>query len=130
MFDKYAASAVGVKIGIAYFRRLDFQKAPIERASQFFSKKIKGNNLSEIEQKTLEDYLFWYVIDLTIKSSLLVKFHTGQQAMNNFMNFENVMFNPVDCSNLCRLSPETKFVFFHILIMSSRSPYQSITLMQ
>jgi len=30
------------------------------------------------------------------------------------MNLENVMFNPSDCANLCRLSPDTKFIFYHI----------------
>jgi predicted TIM-barrel fold metal-dependent hydrolase len=62
----------------------------------------------------LQDFLFWYVVDLATKNKLHVKFHTGHQAMNNFMNFENVMLNPADCASLCRLSPETKFVFFHI----------------
>ncbi|MBN2174981.1 MAG: amidohydrolase family protein, partial [Bacteroidales bacterium] len=51
---------------------------------------------------------------LANKSNLPIKFHTGFQAMNNFMNLENVMFNPIDCANLCRLSPDTKFIFFHI----------------
>ena len=113
-FDKYADSAVGVKIGIAYFRRLDFNKTAVETANPLFSKKIEGKKLSETEEKTLQDYLFWYVVDLATKNNLPVKFHTGFQAMNNFMNLENVMFNPADCATLCRLSPDTKFIFFHI----------------
>jgi uncharacterized protein len=113
-FKKYADNAVGVKIGIAYFRRLNFDKTTIEIANQLFSKKIGDKKLSEIEEKKLQDYLFWYIVDLATKNRLPVKFHTGHQAMNNFMNFENVMFNPVDCATLCRLSPETKFIFFHI----------------
>lgn len=113
-FDKYADNAVGVKIGIAYFRRLDFNKTTIEIANPLFSKRVEGKKLSETEEKTLQDYLFWYVVDLATKNRLPVKFHTGHQAMNNFMNLENVMFNPVDCANICRLSPDTKFIFFHI----------------
>ncbi|MBT3206990.1 MAG: amidohydrolase family protein [Bacteroidetes bacterium] len=113
-FDKYADNAVGVKVGIAYFRRLDFNKTTIELANPLFSKKIEGKKLSETEEKTLQDYLFWYVIDLATKNCLPVKFHTGHQAMNNFMNLENIMFNPSDCANLCRLSPATKFIFYHI----------------
>ncbi|MCO5257355.1 MAG: amidohydrolase family protein [Lentimicrobium sp.] len=113
-FDKYADNAVGVKIGIAYFRRLDFNKTTIEIANPLFSKKVKGEKLSKTEEKTLQDYLFWYVVDLATKNRLPIKFHTGHQAMNNFMNLENVMFNPADCANLCRLSPDTKFIFFHI----------------
>lgn len=113
-FDKYAENAVGVKIGIAYFRRLNFDKTTIEFANQLFSKKIEEKKLTEVEEKSLQDYLFWYVVDLATQNSLPVKFHTGHQAMNNFMNLENVMFNPTDCANICRLSPETKFIFFHI----------------
>ena len=41
-FDKYADNAVGVKVGIAYFRRLDFNKTTIELANPLFSKKIEG----------------------------------------------------------------------------------------
>jgi hypothetical protein len=113
-FDKYAGKAVGVKIGIAYFRRLDFNKTTIEIANPLFLKKVEGKKLSETEEKTLQDFLFWYVVDLATKNRLPVKFHTGHQAMNNFMNLENVMYNPVDCASLCRLSPDTKFIFFHI----------------
>ncbi len=113
-FDKYADKAVGVKIGIAYFRRLDFNKTTIEIANPLFSKKVQGEKLSETEEKTLQDYLFWYVVDLATKNRLPVKLHTGHQAMNNFMNLENVMYNPVDCATLCRLSPDTNFIFFHI----------------
>ncbi len=113
-FDKYVDNAVGVKIGIAYFRRLNFTKTTVEIVTPLFSKKVEGKKLSETEEKTLQDFLFWYVVDLATKNRLPVKFHTGHQAMNNFMNLENIMFNPVDCANLCRLSPDTKFVFFHI----------------
>ena len=113
-FDNYSEKAVGVKVGNAYFRRLDFKKTDIELANQIFSKKISGKGLTETEEKTLQDYLFWYVIDLATKNNLPVKLHTGHQAMNNFMNLENVLFNPSDCANLCRLSPETKFIFYHI----------------
>lgn len=113
-FTQYAKFAVGVKIGVAYFRRLDFNKTAQEIATSLFAKKINGNNLSASEEKSLQDFLFWYVIDLATKNELPVKFHTGHQAMNNFMNLENIMLNPADCANLCRLSPDTKFVFFHI----------------
>lgn len=113
-FNKYSNVAVGVKIGLAYFRRLDFEKTDIEIAASLFSKKFSGQGLTENEEKKLQDYLFWYVVDLATKNKLPVKLHTGHQAMNNFMNLKNVMFNPADCANLCRLSPDTKFIFFHI----------------
>jgi len=113
-FNKYSDDAVGVKIGLAYFRRLNFEKTDIEIATSLFSKKVSGQGLTENEEKILQDYLFWYVVDLATKNKLPVKLHTGHQAMNNFMNLGNVMFNPADCANLCRISPDTKFIFFHI----------------
>ncbi len=113
-FDKYASFAAGVKIGIAYFRRLDFEKTSYESAAPIFSKKVSGEELNEAGEKTIQDFLFWYVVDLATKKGLPVKFHTGFQAMNNFMNLKNVMFNPADCARLCQLSPETRFIFFHI----------------
>jgi predicted TIM-barrel fold metal-dependent hydrolase len=113
-FDKYSDIAVGVKIGMAYFRRLDFQKVDVEIVHPIFSKKVAGKELSETEEKSLQDYLFWYIIDLATRKGLPVKLHTGHQSMNNFMRLENVMFNPSDCANLCRLSPDTRFIFFHI----------------
>lgn len=113
-FNKYSDYAEGVKIGIAYFRRLDFDITSIEEANPLFLKKINKKKLNYKEEKTLQDFLFWYVVGLATKNALPIKLHTGHQAMNNFMNLENVMYNPSDCAMLCRLSPETKFIFFHI----------------
>ncbi len=89
-------------------------KLLLKVANQLFLKKIEDKKLNEREEKTLQDYLFLYVVDLATKNRLPVKFHTGYQSMNNFMNLENVMLNPADCANICRLSPDTKFIFFHI----------------
>lgn len=112
-FDKYSKSAVGVKIGNAYFRRLDFDKID-KKVEPIFQNKIAGKKLSNFEEKQIQDYLFWYVVDLATRKGLPIKLHTGHQAMNNFMNMENVMYNPTDCAKLCRLSPDTTFIFFHI----------------
>jgi uncharacterized protein len=113
-FEKYSDSAVGVKIGNAYFRRLDFEKIDIQKIESNFRDKIAGKELSELQEKQIQDYLFWYVVNLATQKGLPIKLHTGYQAMNNFMSLGNVMYNPVDCANLCRLSPETRFIFFHI----------------
>ena len=113
-FEKYSAAAVGVKIGNAYFRRLDFEQTDFKMAEPLFQNKLSGIKLSELEEKRIQDYLFWYVADLATQKGLPIKLHTGHQAMNNMMNLENVMYNPADCANLCRLSPDSKFIFFHI----------------
>jgi hypothetical protein len=113
-FDKYSNSAVGVKIGNAYFRRLDFEKIDFEKAKPLFKEKLSGIKLSESEEKQIQDYLFWYVVDRATQEGLPIKLHTGYQAMNNMMNLDHVMYNPADAANLCRLSPDTRFIFFHI----------------
>jgi uncharacterized protein len=113
-FEKYSNSAVGVKIGNAYFRRLDFEKIDFEKAAPLFKDKLAGIKLSESEEKQIQDHIFWHVLDLATQKGLPVKLHTGYQAMNNMMNLENVMYNPADCANLCRLSPDSRFIFFHI----------------
>jgi len=113
-FEKYSNPAVGVKIGNAYFRRLDFEKFDFEKAAPLFQDKLSGIKLSELEEKQIQDHIFWYVVDLATQKGLPIKLHTGYQAMNNLMNLENVMYNPADCANLCRLSPDSRFIFFHI----------------
>ncbi|MEI7726539.1 MAG: amidohydrolase family protein [Bacteroidota bacterium] len=113
-FDKYSNPAAGVKIGNAYFRRLDFEKTDLEKAEPLFQDKLSGIKLSDLEEKQIQDYIFWYVVDLATQKGLPIKLHTGYQAMNNMMNLENVMHNPADCANLCRLSPDSRFIFFHI----------------
>lgn len=55
-FDRYAVKAAGVKIGNAYFRRLNFQKVGQEAADPIFSMKIRGNKLSETEEKTYKTF--------------------------------------------------------------------------
>ncbi len=113
-FERYSKSAIGVKIGNAYFRRLDFEKIDFEKAAPLFQDKLSGIKLSELEEKQIQDHIFWYVVDLATQKGLPIKLHTGYQAMNNMMNLENVMYNPADCANLCRLSPDSRFIFFHI----------------
>jgi uncharacterized protein len=113
-FEKYSSSAAGVKIGNAYFRRLDFEKTDFEKAAPLFQDKLSGKILTELEEKLIQDHIFWYIVDLATQKGLPIKLHTGYQAMNNIMNLENVMFNPADCANLCRSSPDSSFIFFHI----------------
>ncbi len=113
-FDKYSDKAVGIKIGNAYFRRLDFKRVKKDEVETIFIKHISEDEINISDKKKLQDYLFWYIIDLATKKDLPVKLHTGHQAMNNFMNLENVMYNPADCADLCKQSPDTKFIFFHI----------------
>jgi uncharacterized protein len=113
-FAEYSQIATGVKIGNAYFRRLDFEKVQPEEVDKIFLKKIISQEIGFNEEKLLQDHLFWYCVDKATEYGLPVKMHTGQWAMNNLMNMYWVKENPSDCALLCRKSPDTKFIFFHL----------------
>ena len=113
-FSEYGKTAKGVKIGNAYFRRLDFEKVDATEVEAIFLRKIELQLLSPAEEKKLQDHLFWYCVDKATEYGLPVKMHTGQWAMNNVMNMHWVKDNPADCALLCRQAPNTKFVFFHL----------------
>ena len=117
-FDHYSAYVVGVKIGLAYRRKLDFELVDSTIAEKVFARKLNGDQIAAEEQKKVEDHLFWYVINKATENNLPVKIHTGYHAQwvgkNDQMNLYNVRNNPVDACRLCDLSRETRFVFFHI----------------
>jgi hypothetical protein len=113
-FNEYGHIAKAVKIGTAYFRRLDFEKVQAKNAEALFIKKIKSQEISYSDEKLLQDHLFWYSVQKATEYGLPVKMHTGQWAMNNVMNMHWVKDNPSDCASLCRNSPDTKFIFYHL----------------
>lgn len=113
-FAEFNQIAKGVKIGNAYFRRLDFEKVQAEKVDKIFLKKINSQEIVYRDEKLLQDHLFWYSVDKAAEYGLPVKMHTGQWAMNNVMNMHWVKDNPSDCASLCRKSPDTKFIFYHL----------------
>ena len=113
-FSEYSNIAKGVKIGNAYFRKLDFERIEADKVEKIFIQKIKLQVISPEEDKKLQDHLFWYSVDKATEYGLPVKLHTGQWAMNNVMNMRWVKDNPSDCASLCKKAPNTKFVFFHL----------------
>lgn len=113
-FLEFNQISMGVKIGNAYFRRLDFERVEAKEVEKIFTRKIKLQTINPDEEKKLQDHLFWYCIDKATEYGLPVKLHTGQWAINNVMNMHWVKNNPSDCALLCKKSPKTKFVFFHL----------------
>jgi hypothetical protein len=113
-FSEYSQIAKGVKIGNAYFRRLDFERVEGKEVDKIFIRKIGLHTISPEEEKKLQDHLFWYCVDKATEYGLPVKIHTGQWAMNNVMNMHWIKDNPSDCALLCKKAPNTIFVFFHL----------------
>ncbi len=113
-FSEYGQIAKGVKIGLAYFRRLDFEKAEAKSVEAVFLRKINSQPVEWSDEKLLQDHLFWYCIDKATEYGLPVKMHTGQYAMNNIMDMHRIKNNPSDCALLCKKAPDTRFIFFHL----------------
>jgi len=113
-FDRYAKYAVAVKSQNAYSRNIDYDKVPQERAEPLFAKRLKGESLNPEEQKALEDHLFWYAVGKATENNLPVKLHTGYYAGDNRMPLSRLLHNAGSACDLCRMSPQTTFVFMHI----------------
>jgi predicted TIM-barrel fold metal-dependent hydrolase len=77
-----------------------------------FQKKLDGQTAPP--RKMLEDHLFWYSVDKATAVNLPVKLHTGYHAGNDYMPLDWVESNPSSATDLCRMSPQTRFVFMHI----------------
>lgn len=113
-FEKYGRYAVAVKSQAAYSRGLDYDKVPAEKAEGIFKKIVRKDPVSSTERKLLEDHLFWYAVEEANKYDLPVKLHLGYYAGQNYMPLERVANNPAQAAELCRKSPQTRWVFMHI----------------
>jgi predicted TIM-barrel fold metal-dependent hydrolase len=110
----YGKKAVAVKSTMAYHRDLDCVRTPAEEVEKAFLKKINKEPMTPAEQKALEDHLFWYAVDRATEMGLPVKLHTGYYVGHGQMPLRRVRGNPAACCELCHLSPDTRFVLFHI----------------
>ena len=113
-FNKYAGYAVAVKSQNAYNRDINYEKVPAEKVEAIFKKRLAEQPLEPQEQKALEDHLFWYAVEKATKANLPVKLHTGIYAGYNRMPLSRLINNPGSATDLCRMAPQTQFVFMHI----------------
>ncbi len=114
-FDKYAKYAVAVKSQAAYGRDIDYADVPAEQAEPIFKRILNGEKLSREESKPMEDHLFWYAVRKATACNLPVKLHTGYYAGHGGrMPLSRLMKNPDSAVDLCRIAPETTFIFMHI----------------
>ena len=113
-FDKYGTYATAVKTQNAYSRNIDYEDIPAEKVSQAFKNIVNGVNIESDQRKNIEDHLFWYAVHKATEYNLPVKLHTGYYAGQNYMPLNRLLFNAGAATDLCRISPETSFVFMHI----------------
>ncbi len=79
-----------------------------------FAKVLQKDPVSAQERKLLEDHLFWHAVDQATQHDLPVKLHTGYYAGQNGMPLGRVQRNAASACELCKASPDTRFVFMHI----------------
>lgn len=130
-FTSLAKQIVGIKIGLAYARTLDFEKTTYAEAEAVFNRIYRTETFATIEllpypgrtiatrvpqgigfdeAKPLQDYVVHRIIQLAAKHGLSVQIHTGLQEGN-----ENIIgnSNPTLLTNLFREYREVKFDVFH-----------------
>ena len=113
-FDRYAKYAVAVKSQQAYSRDIDYARVPAEQAEPVFKKVLQRDPVNPGERKLLEDHLFWQAVDEATARDLPVKLHTGYYAGQDSMPLSRLRLNAGSAAELCRLSPDTRFVFMHL----------------
>ncbi len=113
-FDKYSKFAVAIKSQNAYARDIDYVPVPPEQVEAVFRRVLQREPVTADQRKSLEDHLFWYAVGKATENDLPVKLHTGYYAGHNSMPLGRLALNPASASQLCRYSPDTKFVFMHI----------------
>jgi hypothetical protein len=113
-FTKYGKYAIAVKSQHAYNRNIDYEKIPADKAAPIFKKKIEEQTLTSKEQKALEDHLFWFAVKKATELNLPVKLHTGYYAGHGYMPLSRLLQNPGSATDLCRMAPDTNFIFMHI----------------
>lgn len=113
-FAKYGPYAVAVKSQAAYWRGLDYDEVAAEEAEPILRKRLNGEPVTEPERKALDDHVFWYAVGKAAALGLPVKLHTGYYAGHNSMPLGRLAANPSQACELCRRSPDTRFVFMHM----------------
>jgi hypothetical protein len=113
-FETYGDYAVAVKSQAAYSRNIDFEDVPPEQVEQVFKKTLNEEPVAPSDNKSLQDHLFWYSARKATEHNLPVKVHTGYYAGQNRMPLGRLQQNAAAACDLCRISPDTQFVFMHI----------------
>jgi hypothetical protein len=113
-FETYGPWAVAVKTQAAYSRNLDFEDVPPETVEGVFKRTLARDPVHPVDEKRLQDHLFWYCARKATELDLPVKVHTGYYAGDNHMPLGRLLGNADAASSLCRSAPDTRFVFMHI----------------
>lgn len=107
-----AAGSVGLKVGAAYGRTLEYVDVPASEAEKAFAKLRAGvrSRLSDVETEALENYLLRREVEACIDNDMPVVIHTGYQAgvRNDIRNARATHLWP-----LLAAYPKARFDLFH-----------------
>lgn len=104
---------VAVKIFVAYYRTLSFEKVETDVARKVFRSLVNGEEdhvISFKDAKPLQDYMLHRLLDMAKEYKIPVAFHTGIQAGEGRLIGNT---NPTLLTNLFNEYPEIKFVLYH-----------------
>ncbi|MCB0283859.1 MAG: amidohydrolase family protein, partial [Calditrichaeota bacterium] len=114
-FLDFGPKSIAVKNQSAYRRKIDYNVRELNDVKQCFNHcREKDWQVNRTERKALEDFLVYHTIKKATESGLPYKMHTGYHSGHGTMPLHNLRHNAGDMSNLCRLHPESSFVFMHI----------------
>lgn len=101
-----SAKRVGVvclKHALAYYRDLNFPKTEKTEAACAFGR--ARSDLSALEVRNFQNYLMWYLTDLSAKYGLPMQIHTGPGCIPGT--------NPMQLVDLIEANPHTHFILLH-----------------
>jgi uncharacterized protein len=104
---------IAVKIFVAYYRTLSFDKVETDAARKVFRSLVNGDEdhvISFKDAKPLQDYMLYVLMDLAEEYKIPVAIHTGIQAGKGKIVGNT---NPTLLTNLFNEYPEVKFVLYH-----------------
>lgn len=78
------AGCVAVKFEVAYLRALDFDEASLADATRIYAKYAKGGEPTHAEYKTLQDFLFRYIVGEAGRLGMASHIHSFEGVGNSF----------------------------------------------
>jgi uncharacterized protein len=97
------AGAVCLKHALAYYRDLDFPRTEKTEAARAFGR--PRSDLTALEIRAFQNYLMWYVTELSAQYGLPLQIHTGPGRLPGT--------NPLQLVNLIEGNPQARFIILH-----------------
>lgn len=110
--DRHAPTIYAIKIGVAYWRPLRFERAGRSEAEAVFERMMAdlSQGISMLEARPLQDHVMHHIVRRAIDHDLTIQIHTGIQEGNGN---EITNSNPTLLSNLFLEYPAARFDLFH-----------------